>query len=88
MTITLTLEQEQFLQAQLAAGGYSSLEEILQVAFELLANHHQQVTDPEWLADVGQKIDEATASITRGEGLPFDGAMKQIFDRFHAAKES
>ncbi len=88
MTLTLTPEQAQFLQTQLTAGGYSSLEEVLQVALELLANHQQQITDPTWLAEVGQKVDAAEASIARGEGIPFDDAMNQIFDRLRTAKQA
>ncbi len=88
MTLTLTPEQAQFLQTQLTVGGYSSLEEVLQVALELLANHQQQTTDPTWLTEVGQKVDAAEASIARGEGIPFDDAMTQIFDRLRTVKQS
>jgi hypothetical protein len=39
--------------------------------------------DPQWLAEVGEKIDAAEASIARGGSVDFDSAMEQIFDRFH-----
>jgi hypothetical protein len=42
--------------------------------------------DPQWLAEVGEKIDAAEASIARGEGVDFDSAMEQIFDRFHYSR--
>jgi antitoxin ParD1/3/4 len=85
MNITLTPEQSQFIQGQLATGNYQSPAEILQVAFELLAQHENQ-QDPQWLAEVAEKIDAAEASIARGEGVDFDSAMEKIFDRFQQAK--
>jgi antitoxin ParD1/3/4 len=85
MNITLTPEQSQFIQGQLATGNYQSTTEILQVAFDLLAEQENQ-QDPQWLVEVGEKIDAAEASIARGEGVDFDSAMEQIFDRFQQAK--
>jgi hypothetical protein len=38
------------------------------------------------LVEVGEKIDAAEASIARGEGVDFDSAMEQIFDRFHYSR--
>jgi antitoxin ParD1/3/4 len=83
MTIILTAEQEQLIESQLATGHYQSSDEIVQIAFQLFA---EQMTDPVWLAEVGEKIDAADASLARGEGIPFDDAMQQIFDRFKQAK--
>jgi antitoxin ParD1/3/4 len=85
MTITLTAEQEQLIQSQLATGHYQSSDEIVQIAFQLFAD---QMTDALWLAEVGQKIDAADASIARGEGIPFDDVMNQIFDRFQQARSN
>jgi hypothetical protein len=42
--------------------------------------------DPQWLAEVGEQIDAAEASIARGEGVKFDSAIEQILDRFQQAK--
>jgi hypothetical protein len=39
--------------------------------------------DLQWLAEVGEKIDAAEASIARGGSVDFDSAMEQIFDQFH-----
>jgi antitoxin ParD1/3/4 len=86
MNITLTPEQSQFIQGQLATGNYQSSTEILQVAFDLLAEYESQ-QDPQWLAEVGDKIDAADASIARGEGVEFDGAMQKILDKFRQAKQ-
>jgi Arc/MetJ-type ribon-helix-helix transcriptional regulator len=85
MTITLTAEQEQFIHHQLATGQYQSSDEIVQIAFQLFAEQ-SQMNDPAWRAEVGVKIDAADASLARGEGIPFDDAMSQIFDRFQQAK--
>jgi Arc/MetJ-type ribon-helix-helix transcriptional regulator len=85
MTITLTAEQEQFIHHQLATGQYQSSDEIVQIAFQLFAEQ-SQMNDPAWRAEVGAKIDTADASIARGECIPFDDAMNQIFNRFKQAK--
>jgi Arc/MetJ-type ribon-helix-helix transcriptional regulator len=85
MTITLTAEQEQFIHHQLATGQYQSSDEIVQIAFQLFAEQ-SQMNDPAWRAEVGAKIDAADASIARGECIPFDDAMNQIFNRFKQAK--
>jgi hypothetical protein len=42
--------------------------------------------DPQWLAEIGGKIDAAKASLARGEGVDFNSAMEQILDRFQQAK--
>jgi antitoxin ParD1/3/4 len=85
MNITLTPEQSQFIQGQLATGNYQSPTEILQVAFELLAEQENQ-QDPQWLAEVSEKIEAAEASIARSEGVELDSALEQILDRFQQAK--
>ena len=85
MTITLTAEQEQFIHNQLATGQYQSSDEIVQIAFQLFAEQ-SQMNNPAWFAEVGAKIDAADTSIERGEGIPFDDAMNQIFDRFKQAR--
>ncbi len=85
MTITLTAEQEQFINSQLATGHYQSSDEIVQIAFQLFSD---QMNDPIWFAEIGEKIDSADASLARGEGIPFDEAMNQIFDRFKQARNN
>jgi putative addiction module CopG family antidote len=86
MNITLTPEQTQFIQGQLATGHYQSSTEVLQAAFDLLAAQDWQ-QDPAWISEVSKKIEAAEASIARGEGSSFDDAMAKIFDRFQEAKE-
>jgi hypothetical protein len=56
---------------------------------DLILTHINAMTaaqDPQWLAEVGEKIDAADASIAHGEGVDFDSAMEQIFDQFHYSR--
>jgi putative addiction module CopG family antidote len=86
MNIILTPEQSQFIEGQLARGNYHSSAEVLQAAFEMLAEYENQ-QDPSWLAEVGAKIDAAEESIAQNKGVDFDEAMQPIFDQFFLAKK-
>ena len=57
MSITLTTNQENFIQTKLQAGKYQSAEEILEVALRLLDEYDR--SDAEWVDDVRNKIDDA-----------------------------
>jgi antitoxin ParD1/3/4 len=60
MSVSLTPEQEHFIQTKLNAGKYHSVEEILEVAFRLLDEYDR--ADAEWVEDVRTKIDAAIAA--------------------------
>jgi len=79
MTIQLSPEQQQWLEAQVAAGNFSSLEEAVAVAIaDLMATTED---DLDWAKPL---VDEAIASVERGEDIPADEAWERIlrpFDR-------
>jgi antitoxin ParD1/3/4 len=60
MSVSLTPEQEHFIQTKLNAGKYHSVEEILEVALRLLDEYDR--ADAEWVEDVRTKIDAAIAA--------------------------
>ena len=73
MTIQLSPEQQQWLEAQVAAGHFSSLEQAVAVAVaDLMATGED---DLDW---AGPLVDEAIASLERGEGIPADEAWQRI----------
>jgi Arc/MetJ-type ribon-helix-helix transcriptional regulator len=77
MTVQLSPEQQRWLEAQVAAGHFASLELAVAVA-DLMA------TVDDDLAWTKPLIDEAEAELARGEGVPGDEALARIrksFDR-------
>ena len=57
MSITLTTNQENFIQTKLQTGKYQSAEEVLEIALRLLDEYDR--SDAEWVDDVRGKIDDA-----------------------------
>ena len=73
MTIQLSPEQQQWLEAQVAAGHFSSLEQAVAVAIaDLMATAED---DLDWAKPL---VDEAIASLERGEGIPANEAWERI----------
>lgn len=73
MTIQLSPEQQQWLEAQVAAGHFSSLEQAVAVAIaDLMATAED---DLDWSKPL---VDEAAAELDRGEGVPADEAFARI----------
>jgi Arc/MetJ-type ribon-helix-helix transcriptional regulator len=74
MTIQLSPEQQQWLEAQVAAGHFSSLEQAVAVAIaDLMATTED---DLDWAKPL---VDEAAAELDRGEGVPADEAFARIY---------
>ena len=74
MTIQLSPEQQQWLEAQVAAGHFSSLEQAVAVAIaDLMATVED---DLDWAKSL---VDEAAAELDRGEGVPADEAFARIY---------
>lgn len=77
MSIQLSPEQQRWLEAQVAAGHFSSLEEAVAVAIaDLMATAED---DLDWAKPL---VDEAIASVERGEGIPADEAWERILKPF------
>jgi antitoxin ParD1/3/4 len=77
MSIELKPEQQQFIQQQIALGRFGSEEEVLEKALQLLSSQYLEYDN--WVADTRAKIDEAQQEIDRGEGIPLDIAMAQLW---------
>lgn len=73
MTIQLSPEQQRWLEAQVAAGHFASLEQAVAVAVaDLMATVED---DLDWAKPL---VDEAAAELDRGEGVPVDEAFARI----------
>ncbi|GEP60719.1 hypothetical protein [Reyranella soli] len=73
MAIQLSPEQQRWLEAQVAAGHFASLEQAVAVAVaDLMA---MAPDDLDWAKPL---VDEAAAELDRGEGLPHDEAIARI----------
>ena len=73
MTIQLSPEQQRWLEAQVEAGHFASLEQAVAVAIaDLMAAAED---DLEWAKPL---VDEAAAELDRGEGVPADEAFARI----------
>lgn len=73
MTIQLSPKQQRWLEAQVAAGHFASLEQAVAVAVaDLMA------MDDDDLAWAKPLVDKASAELARGEGVPGDEAIARI----------
>jgi antitoxin ParD1/3/4 len=73
MTIQLSPEQQRWLEDQVKAGHFASLEQAVAVAIaDLMATVDD---DLEWAKPL---VDEAAAELDRGEGVPIDEAFARI----------
>ena len=73
MSVQLSPEQQRWLEAQVAAGHFSSLEEAVAVAISDLMTTSED--DLEWAKPL---IESGLAELERGEGIPGNQAMKDI----------
>jgi antitoxin ParD1/3/4 len=80
MSISLTPNQEQFIQGKLQTGKYGSAEEILEMALRLLDEYDR--SDAEWVEDVRAKVDAAIEASTHTPPIDGETFVNQILKRF------
>ncbi|MBX9945654.1 MAG: hypothetical protein K2Y40_16345 [Reyranella sp.] len=77
MTITLPREQQEWLESQVKAGLYGSIDEAVA---SILAEHMRlDIDDLSWARPL---VDEARASIARGEVMTLDEYRARMEQRF------
>jgi len=76
MNILLTVDQTDFVQTQLESGQFSSPEEVIAIALEMMASLRED-HDPVWLEQTRIKVQVGLDDINRGDVL--DGEM--VIDR-------
>ncbi|MEH1926755.1 ribbon-helix-helix domain-containing protein [Nostoc sp.] len=86
MSISLTPDQERFIQTKLQAGKYRSAEEALEIALRLLDEYDR--ADTEWIEAVREKIDAAI--LASDQTPPIDGEtfVNQIIERFRQGQKN
>lgn len=70
MTIHLKPEQEHLIAEALRSGAYSSTDDVIERALEVLQEQHEWLTANRQIIDA--KIRNGVAELERGEGIPED----------------
>ncbi len=83
MSISLTPNQERFIQTKLEAGKYHSAEEILEIALRLLDEYDR--SEAEWVEDVRAKIDAAIEASSHTPPIDGETFINGILERFQQA---
>ena len=86
MSISLTPDQERFVQSKLQAGKYRSAEEILEIALQLLDEYDR--SEAEWVEDVRVKIDAAIEASNHTAPIDGETFVNVIFERFQQAHQA
>jgi antitoxin ParD1/3/4 len=86
MNISLTPDQERFIQTKLQAGKYSSAEEVLEIALRLLDEYDR--ADAEWVEDVRLKIDAAISASDHTSPIDGETFVNQILEQFQQARQT
>jgi antitoxin ParD1/3/4 len=73
MTVTLTPDQIKWLESQVAGGRFDSVEDAVRLAVAGL-----MTLDADDLSWAKPLVDEARASIARGEGIPAEDVKAQL----------
>ena len=77
MNITLPREQQEWLEAQVKAGAYDSIDDALS---QFVAEHMEpDIDDLAWAKPL---VDEARSSIARGEGMTLEEYRARMTERF------
>jgi antitoxin ParD1/3/4 len=85
MNLTLKPELESFIQQEILAGKYSSPDEAIEAALNLLQSKNSV---DRLAAELREKIDIAAAQLDRGEGLNGDDVIASLRAKLQAAKEA
>lgn len=86
MSISLTPDQERFIQTKLQAGKYRSAEEILEIALRLLDEYDR--SEAEWVKEVRVKIDAAVDASTHTPPIDGETFVNKILKRFQQANQA
>jgi antitoxin ParD1/3/4 len=86
MSISLTPDQERFIQTKLQAGKYRSAAEVLEIALRLLDEYDR--ADAEWVEDVRRKVDAAIEASNHTPSIDGETFVHQILERFQQAPQT
>lgn len=83
MSISLTPDQERFVEIKLQSGKYHSTEEVLEIALRLLDEYDR--SEAEWVEDVRAKIDAAIGASAHTAPVDGETFVNGILERFRQA---
>lgn len=86
MSITLTPDQERFINLKLQTGRYRTAEEVLEAALQLLDEYDR--ADAEWIERVGAKIDAAIEASLHTPPIDGESFINDVIKRFHQAQQA
>lgn len=86
MIISLTPDQERFIQTKLQAGKYRSAEEVLEIALRLLDEYDH--AEAEWVENVREKIDAAIVASDHAPPIDGETFVNQILERFQQVRQA
>ncbi len=86
MNISLTSEQERFVQTKLQLGRYQSAEEMLEIAFRLLDEYER--SKAEWVDEVRAKVDAAIEASNHTPPVDGETFIDGILERFQQTNQT
>ncbi|WP_107670941.1 type II toxin-antitoxin system ParD family antitoxin [Cyanothece sp. BG0011] len=75
MNIILNPKLENIIQKQITSGKYTSIDNVLEEALNLLEKRNEY---EQWVEEIGQKIDAAAQQLDGGEGIDGTTAINQL----------
>jgi antitoxin ParD1/3/4 len=82
VNVALTPELEKLVQAKIASGRFHSASEVVEEALRLL--EQQEIAREADLEELRARMDEALASLDRGEGVDGEEFMQRMLDELDA----
>ena len=85
MNITLSSEQEQFIQSQIATGKYTNIQQVIDSALRLLEKQDQNYE--QWLDETRQKVKVGLEQLERGDKVDGEVVIAQLEAKFQRMRE-
>lgn len=85
MNISLTPEQEQFIQAKLESGKYETADRVIAEAFRLLEERDQHYE--KWVEETLKKIAVGIEQLERGEGIDGQVVIARLREKLRQPSE-
>ena len=80
MNITLSPEQEKFIQSQIARGKYTNIQQVIDSALKLLEKQDQNYE--QWLDETRQKVKVGLEQLERGDKVDGEVVIAQLEAKF------
>ena len=85
MNITLSPEQEKFIQSQIARGKYTNIQQVIDSALKLLEKQDQNYE--QWLDETRQKVKVGLEQLERGDKGDGEVVIAQLEAKFKRMRE-